>query len=180
MIYRLNPVLPPQARSASSLRALAIIEAAARSVFTRPGGDTLLARHFLDLASLTEATDAVLEEVAKLRQWEPRDVAPTGSGRRQARDGGGHALRVVDAWASSFAASLEGRRELPYDPVMRGAWDRAHPEWGEFFSRAVWILRHTTRPAEEAESQGLWLALERAIAEDAVLLESPQATETAA
>lgn len=164
MIYRANPVLPPRARSAAALRSLAILEAAARHVLA--ADERLLARHALDLASMSEATDRVLS-VAWVLAWRPpQPVAPLGSGRRYAQDGGGRLLATVDAWARSYLASLQGRQELPYDPTLRAAWDAAHPEWGQFFRLAVGAL-NASDPVEAAGEMGVWEALEEALSRDA-------------
>lgn len=180
MLYRLNPVLPPRARSASALRALGIIEAAARHVFVSGDGERLLARHALDKATISEATSRVLEAAWPLIFSCPDPVAPLGSGRRFAQDGGGRMLAVVEAWAKSYLASLEGRRELPYDPVLRAAWDAAHPEWGQFLRLATGALS-AADPVEAAREVGVWEALEEAISSDAVAEDAlPLLAETGA
>lgn len=168
MIYRQNPVLPPHARSASALRAFAVLEAAARHVLA--ADERLLARHVLDMASMSEAAEKVLSAAWRLAFScpSPAAVAPLGSGRRYARDGGGRVLAVVEAWASSYLASLEGRRELPYDTALRAAWDAAHPEWGRFFSRAIGALS-AADTGSAAEELGVWKALEQAICSDAAV-----------
>jgi len=138
MIYRMNPALPPSAISKAAMAAHCIVDAAVQRVLACSIDERrrLLALDRLDMASTSELLARVRTEAEAILTavWGAApdlDIAPLGSGRRQARDCGGRIASVVSAYdpGDTYPGGMgEHRYHL---------WCSAHPE----AARAIAALR---------------------------------------
>jgi hypothetical protein len=143
-LYRKNPILPPVSRDKKTALAELIIEAAISRIREDIGEVQFvraLAEHWLDQGSSTwisnRVADLALDLIEMLDPSMP--VASLGSGRKQAKDGGGRIVHAIDQYVEALLAALP---------------KRAAP--AEISENSVWVLTHTSSLPLSPKKRQAW------------------------
>lgn len=163
MIYRGNPALQPSAKSKEALAAHIVCEAVVRRLAEEHGPEkfrTLLALHKLDARSSSPILEAAADRatrVASCLRQAGVEIAPTGSGRRQATDNGGRIQSALGVWVESVKreAACGSTWHGQLSPIIQGLglWDMAHPEFARALGATLRIADTICAYAEPYDSQ---------------------------